>query len=137
MSKIVKTIDGHQGELLYIKDNTAFIKESNGEVWYCPKTDIIDEVSERDLFLDTIKEIVETNNWDGNKDKKIEHLQSQLDHQKVMWNELKEWLEEEIKENQVLIDPYCKEIEQVFIAGGLARLSEIQKQMQELEVEDE
>lgn len=137
MSKIVKTIDGHQGELLYIKDNTAFIKESNGEVWYCPKTDIIDEVSERDLFLDTIKEIVETNNWDGNKDKKIEHLQSQLDHQKVMWNELKEWLEEEIKENQVLIDPYCKEIEQVFIAGGLARLSEIQKQMQELEGEDE
>ena len=95
MSKIVKTIDGHQGELLYIKDNTAFIKESNGEVWYCPKTDIIDEVSERDLFLDTIKEIVETNNWDGNKDKKIEHLQSQLDHQKVMWNELKEWLKKE------------------------------------------
>ena len=137
MSKIVKTIDGHQGDLLYIKDNTAFIKESNGKVWYCPKTDIIDEVSERDLFLDTIKEIVETNNWDGNKDKKIEHLQSQLDHQKVMWNELKEWLEEEIKENQVLIDPYCKEIEQVFIAGGLARLSEIQKQMQELEGEDE
>lgn len=101
MSKIVKTIDG-QGELLYIKDNTAFIKESNGEVWYCPKTDIIDEVSERDLFLDTIKEIVETNNWDGNKDKKIEHLQSQLDHQKVMWNELKEWLEEEQTTNKRL-----------------------------------
>ena len=95
MSKIVKTIDGHQGDLLYIKDNTAFIKESNGEVWYCPKTDIIDEVSERDLFLDTIKEIVETNNWDGNKDKKIEHLQSQLDHQKAMWNELKEWIEKD------------------------------------------
>lgn len=102
MSKIVKTIDGHQGDLLYIKDNTAFIKESNGEVWYCPKTDIIDEVSERDLFLDTIKEIVETNNWDGNKDKKIEHLQSQLDHQKVMWNELKEWLEEEQTTNKRL-----------------------------------
>ena len=83
-----------------IKDNTAFIKESNGEVWYCPKTDIIDEVSERDLFLDIIKEIVETNNWDGNKDKKIEHLQSQLDHQKVMWNELKEWVLDTLKEKR-------------------------------------
>lgn len=42
MSKIVKTWDGHQGELLYIKGKIAFIKESNGEVWYCLKTDIID-----------------------------------------------------------------------------------------------
>lgn len=97
MSKIVKTIDGHQGELLYIKDNTAFIKESNGEVWYCPKTDIIDEVSERDLFLDTIKEIVETNNWDGNKDKKIEHLQSQLALQEL--EKVKDWLNEPFDED--------------------------------------
>ena len=126
MSKIVKTIDGHQGDLLYIKDNTAFIKESNGEVWYCPKTDIIDEVSERDLFLDTIKEIVETNNWDGNKDKKIEHLQSQLDHQKVMWNELKEWLEESISSMSDSAN-YRQKEELKFV---------IQK-MQELEGEDE
>lgn len=42
MSKIVKTWDGHQGELLYIKGKIAFIKESNGEVWFCLKTDIID-----------------------------------------------------------------------------------------------
>ena len=49
--------------------------------------------SERDLFLDTIKEIVETNNWDGNKDKKIKYLQSQLDHQKDKWQKLKEWLD--------------------------------------------
>lgn len=69
--------------------------------------------------------------------KMLLQLQSQLDHQKAIWQKLKEWLEEKIKENEVLIDPYCKEIEQVFIAGGLARLSEIQKQMQELEGEDE
>ena len=133
MSKIVKTIDGHQGELLYIKDNTAFIKESNGEVWYCPKTDIIDEVSERDLFLDTIKEIVETNNWDGNKDKKIEHLQSQLDHQKVMWNELKEWVGDNIIENNNSIDPSSTQIEQLFIAGELASFEDVKNKMQELE----
>ena len=48
--------------------------------------------SERDLFLDTIKEIVETNNWDGNKDKKIKYLQSQLDQQKAMWNELEKYI---------------------------------------------
>lgn len=125
MSKIVKTIDGHQGDLLYIKDNTAFIKESNGKVWYCPKTDIIDEVSERDLFLDTIKEIVETNNWDGNKDKKIEHLQSQLDHQKVMWNELKEWLKKE--------QGYTS----IYEEQRRVALEEILEQMQQLEREDE
>ena len=57
-------------------------------------------------------------------------------NQDTKWQKLKEWLEEKIKENEVLIDPYCKEIEQVFIAGGLARLYEIQKQTQELEGED-
>ena len=41
MSKIVRTIDGHCGELLYIKGNTAFIKEADGKVWYCPKSDLI------------------------------------------------------------------------------------------------
>ncbi len=132
MSKIVKTIDGHQGDLLYIKDNTAFIKESNGEVWYCPKTDIIDEVSERDLFLDTIKEIVETNNWDGNKDKKIEHLQSQLDQQKAMWNELKE-----ILKRQIDIDSkeYLESGFPVF-KNYVAVENFILQQMQELEGED-
>lgn len=136
MSKIVKTIDGHQGELLYIKDNTAFIKESNGEVWYCPKTDIIDEVSERDLFLDTIKEIVETNNWDGNKDKKIEHLQSQLDHQKVMWNELKEHLNSQIVLYHKLCDRFKEENNDGCLFLSITKrqvLEEILYKMQELE----
>lgn len=30
---------------------------------------------------------------------KINNLQSQLDHQKAMWNELKEWLEKDIEKN--------------------------------------
>lgn len=139
MSKIVNTIDGHFGELLYIKGNTAYIKENNGEVWYCPKTDIIDEVSERDLFLDTIKEIVETNNWDGNKDKKIEHLQSQLDHQKVMWHKLKEFILKKQEEHQAGI---IEQEMQGSIPNSIsfyARYNicnEIQKKMQELEAED-
>lgn len=131
MSKIVKTIDGHQGDLLYIKDNTAFIKESNGEVWYCPKTDIIDEISERDLFrdlfLDTIKEIVETNNWDGDKDKKIEYLQSQLDQQKAMWNELKESIQKERKYNATIYERDDIAIEHIEASKVLLKMQELEQ----------
>lgn len=136
MSKTVRTTDGHQGELLCIKGNTAFIKENNDKVWYCPKTDIIDEISERDLFrdlfLDTIKEIVETNNWDGDKDKKIEYLQSQLDQQKAMWQKLKEWLNKEA--DHVRYTPYdCRSLSSDF---ELWHLNKILDKMQELEAED-
>lgn len=112
MSKIVKTIDGHQGELLYIKDNTAFIQECNGEVWYCPKTDIInfnefnmplypffdfDElikvVKSKELYYFAVDEEKEEMYFLG-KDY-IKDLQSQLNHQKAMWNELKEWIEKD------------------------------------------
>ena len=37
---------------------------------------------------------------------KINNLQSQLDQQKVMWNELKEWLEEMIKAYQPTYDEW-------------------------------
>ena len=40
MSKIVRTIDGHCGEFLYIKGNTAYIKEADGKVWSCPQSDL-------------------------------------------------------------------------------------------------
>ena len=117
MSKIVKTIDGHQGELLYIKDNTAFIQECNGEVWYCPKTDIInfnefnmplypffdfDElikvVKSKELYYFAVDEEKEEMYFLG-KDY-IKDLQSQLDQQKAMWNELKEYLIDTLKEKQ-------------------------------------
>ena len=41
MLKIVRTIDGHCGELVYTRGNTVFIKEMDGRVWYCPKSDLI------------------------------------------------------------------------------------------------
>lgn len=45
--------------------------------------------SERDKMLDMITEM---NNWNYKKDKIIEDLQSQLDQQKAMWNNLKEFV---------------------------------------------
>lgn len=57
---------------------------------------------------------------------KLEDLQSQLDQQKAMWNELKEWLKENI--NSMSDNANYRQKEQLKFV--------IQK-MQELEVEDE
>ena len=105
MSETVKTTDGHQGELLCIKGNTAFIKENNGKVWYCPKTDIIE-------------------NYDT-EERQIHDLQQQLDQQKVMWNELKEWVS--------FTQP--KNINDEFISGVCSAYSNVIDKMQELEGE--
>lgn len=89
--------------------------------------------SERDLFLDTIKEIVETNNWDGNKDKKIKYLQSQLDQQKAMWQKLKKWLEEQ-QNNFKLISKTLGKADYVLLSNCI---KSVLSEMAKLEGEDE
>ena len=59
--------------------------------------------------------------------KRIDNLQTQLDQQKAMWNELKEWLEYRTAENGVF-DNY----DSVAVEDNL-----ILDKMQELEGEDE
>ena len=96
MSKIVKTWDGHQGELLYIKGKIAFIKESNGEVWFCLKTDIIDfdEINMEEYYVKDAGKITYIYGVDLEEHiRVIEKLQHQLDQQKAMWQKLKEWLD--------------------------------------------
>ena len=91
VAKVLEEVENAFTEYLPLKNRTGawFYGRLNGILKNIKRS--LKMKSERDLFLDTIKEIVETNNWDGNKDKKIEYLQSQLDQQKAMWNELKEW----------------------------------------------
>ena len=60
-------------------------------------------------------------------------LQTQLDHQKAMWNKLKEWVGDNTIENNDSIDPLSTKIEQLFIAGKLASFENIKNKMQELE----
>ena len=130
MSKIVKTWDGHQGELLYIKGKIAFIKESNGEVWLCLKTDIIDfdEINMEEYYVKDAGKITYIYGVDLEEHiRVIEKLQHQLDQQKVMWNELKEWLEYRTAENGVF-DNY----DSLAVEDNL-----ILDKMQELEGEDE
>ena len=69
---------------------------------------------------------------------KINNLQSQLDHQKSMWNELKEWLEKkkswnerQLKEAPINTEFYIR----VSVQG--ITINKILEQMQELEGEDE
>ena len=130
MSKIVKTWDEHQGELLYIKGKIAFIKESNGEVWLCLKTDIIDfdEINMEEYYVKDAGKITYIYGVDLEEHiRVIEKLQHQLDQQKVMWNELKEWLEYRTAENGVF-DNY----DSLAVEDNL-----ILDKMQELEGEDE
>lgn len=63
----------------------------------------------------------------------VDQLQHQLDQQKSMWNELKEWVGDNIIENNDSIDPLSIKIEQKFIAGKLASFEDIKNKMQELE----
>ena len=82
MSKIVKTWDGHQGELLYIKGKIAFIKESNGEVWFCLKTDIIDfdEINMEEYYVKDAGKITYNYGVDLEEHiRVIEKLQHQLE----------------------------------------------------------
>lgn len=129
MSKIVKTWGGHQGELLYIKGKIAFIKESNGEVWFCLKTDIIDfdEINMEEYYVKDAGKITYIYGVDLEEHiRVIEKLQHQLDQQKAMWNELKEWLEYRTAENGVF-DNY----DSLAVEDNL-----ILEKMQELEGED-
>lgn len=88
---------------------------------------------------------------------KLKKLQHQLDHQKArieelegqfayececnkqfvqlqkMWNELKEWVGDNIIENNDSVDPLSTKIEQLFITGKLASFENIKNKMQELE----
>lgn len=66
---------------------------------------------------------------------KINNLQSQLDHQKAMWNELKEWVEEiklwnekQMKEARLNLDYYIRAKSQnVFINKMLDKMQELEK----------
>lgn len=60
---------------------------------------------------------------------KINNLQSQLDQQKAMWNELKEWVEE--NKYKQLDDRYIEQLVDVVNVKSLL------EKMQELEAEDE
>lgn len=127
MSKIVKTWDGHQGELLYIKGKIAFIKESNGEVWYCLKTDIIDfdEINMEEYYVKDAGKITYIYGVDLEEHiRVIEKLQHQLDQQKAMWNELKEFLDE---------DKLFEYFTEAFVDGYKNCLLSIKNKMQELE----
>lgn len=63
---------------------------------------------------------------------KLKNLQSQLDQQKAMWNELKEWLNKEA--DHVRYTPYdCRSLSSDF---ELWHLNKILDKMQELEGED-
>ena len=73
-----------------------------------------------------------------NKKDKIKKLKKQLDQQKAMWNELKEWLN---KESKILDKSYiarCSSKDSVLLdkwyRGMIAK--EVLKKMQELEGED-
>lgn len=50
-----------------------------------------------------------------------------------MWNELKEWVGDNIIENNDSVDPLSTKIEQLFITGKLASFENIKNKMQELE----
>ena len=103
MSKIVKTWDGYQGELLYIKGKIAFIKESNGEVWFCLKTDIIDfdEINMEEYYVKDAGKITYIYGVDLEEHiRVIEKLQHQLDQQKAMWKELKLWILDTLKQKR-------------------------------------
>lgn len=56
--------------------------------------------------------------------KRIDNLQSQLDQQKAMWNELKEWLEYRTAENGVFDNYDSLAVEDNLILDKMQELSE-------------
>lgn len=139
MSKIVKTWDGHQGELLYIKGKIAFIKESNGEVWFCLKTDIIDfdEINMEEYYVKDAGKITYIYGVDLEEHiRVIEKLQHQLDQQKAMWQKLKEFISNQIIHYDELSDKFKEENNDgcVLLANSKrSMIEEILYKMQELE----
>lgn len=93
-----------------------------------------------------INELEDTNDLQSQLDQqkaRIEELEGQFAYEcecnkqfvqlQNMWNELKEWVGDNIIENNNSIDPSSTEIEQLFIAGELANFEDIKNKMQELE----
>ena len=73
------------------------------------------------------------NEYLGKYQKQVKDLQHQLNQQKAMWNELKEWLNKEA--DHVRYTPYdCRSLSSDF---ELWHLNKILDKMQELEAEDE
>lgn len=80
----------------------------------------------RDILTDRLLVTSDSCDLLNEQYQKILDLQSQLDHQETMWNELKEWL---VRVNQVYMNAGFFDC-----AGGIC---EVIDKMQELEAEDE